>query len=85
MPRTGKSDVVLWTTKYIATTKVVLWHKPIFLRILRVVRWSMIELVITITDLHKVLKTLRILREVSVFQDEAVSRESGFWEESVEY
>ena len=49
----------------IATTKVVPWHKPSFLRILEVVRQSMLERPIIITDLHRVHKTLRMVREES--------------------
>ena len=45
----------------------------------------MIERAIIITDLHKVWKTLGMVREAIIFQEETVGRESGFYEEAVEY
>ena len=47
---------VMWSygPQNIATTNVVTWHKPSFLRILKVVRRSILERAIIITDLHKV-------------------------------
>ena len=50
----------------IATTKVVPWHKPSFLRILTLVCKSMSDQLIIITDMHKVWKTFRIVREASL-------------------
>ena len=51
---------VMWSygPQDISTLKVVPWHNPSFLRILTVVRWSMLERAIIITDLQKVCKTL---------------------------
>ena len=53
----------------ISTTKVVPFHKPSFLRILALVRQSMLERSIIITDLYKVLKIFGVVRDVSGFQE----------------
>ena len=61
----------------IPTKKVVPWHKPGFLRIPTVVRQSMLDWEIIITDLQKVWKTLGAVREARGCQEEAVGQESG--------
>ena len=69
----------------IATTKVVPWHKPSFLRIMMVVHRSMLERSIVITGLNMVCKTPRMVRESSSYQEQSVGRDSGCQEEAVEY
>ena len=69
----------------IATTKFVQWKKPSFPQIMTVVRWSMLDWSVIITDLHKVCKTYRMVSEASGFQEEEVGQQSGRKEEAVEY
>ena len=81
IPRLVKSGClepvkVMWYCgpQNIATTKVVPWQKPSFLRILTVVRRSMLGWAIIITDLQVGRKTLGMVRLSSGYREETARR-----------